>query len=168
MDFTAQAIGIIAMGLGMLSFQMKNTKKILLVQIFSTLIFGTHYFLIGGYAGAALNILSMIRNIIFYFKEKKWAKSKIWIYVFTAVFAVAAYLSGDGWLGILPFLGCTFMTIAVYFESGKTTRQIIWLSSPCWLIYNYITGSIGGVIAEVFNLTSIVISILRNDIKRKK
>lgn len=167
MDIFAQIIGIIAMGFGIISYQMKNTKKIILVQIFSTLIFGTHYFLIGAYAGAALNILSMIRNIIFYFKQYKWARSKIWIYIFTGIFAVAAYLSGDGWLGILPFLGCTFMTIAVYFESGKTTRQIIWMSSPCWLIYNGINGSIGGVVAEVFNLTSIVISVIRNDIKKQ-
>ena len=60
MEIIAQAIGIIAMIVGALALAQKNTKTILLIQIFSTALFSIHYLLLGAFAGALLNVLSMI------------------------------------------------------------------------------------------------------------
>ena len=167
MNLFVQIVGIIAMGVGALSLMQKKTTSILLVQIVSTILFATHFFMLGAFAGASLNILSMLRNIVIYFKKEKWATPKIWFPVFTLFFAIAVYFSGDGLLGLLPFAGCVFMSIGLYIDNSTVTRRYIIISSPCWLIYNTINLSIGGIIAEIINLASLISSIIRYDIKKK-
>lgn len=166
MEFIAQVIGIIAMAVGALSLAQKNTKTILLIQIFSTALFGIHYFMLGAYAGSALNVLSMLRNLIIKKKKHEWADPKIWFPIFVLSFAVAVYFSGDGLLGLLPFAGCIFVSIGLYIDEGKKARRFIVCSSPCWLIYNAINMSIGGVIAEIINICSLASAFIRFDIKR--
>ncbi len=167
MEFVAQTIGVIAMVVGALSLAQKNTKTILLIQIFSTALFGIHYFMLGAYAGAALNVLSMIRNLIIKQKKHRWANPKLWFPIFVLSFATAVYLSGDGLLGLLPFAGCIFVSIGLYIDEGKKARRFIVCSSPCWLVYNAINMSVGGVIAEIINICSLVSAFIRFDIKRR-
>ena len=167
MEILAQIIGIIAMAVGAIALAQKNTKTILFIQIFSTALFGVHYFMLGAYAGAALNVLSMIRNIIIKQKKHKWANPKMWFPIFVLSFAIAVFLSGDGLLGILPFAGCVFLSIGLYIDEGNKARRFIICSSPCWLIYNALNMSIGGVIAEIINMCSLVSAFIRFDIKRR-
>ena len=167
MEIIAQIIGIIAMIVGALSLAQKNTKTILIIQIFSTALFGIHYFMLGAYAGASLNVLSMLRNIIIKQKTKKWANPKIWFPIIVLSFALAVYLSGDGLLGLLPFAGCVFLSMGLYIDDGSKARRFIICSSPCWLIYNAINMSIGGVVAEIINMCSLISAFIRFDIKRR-
>lgn len=165
-EIIAQAIGIIAMAIGAVSLLQKNTKGIRIIQIISATLFATNYFLLGAFSGAALNILSMTRNIIIGYKDKKWANPKFWYIFFVVAFAVAVFFSGDGWLGLLPFAGCIFMGTGLYIDKASIARRFIFCSSPCWLIYNFAAGTIGGVIAEIINLVAIGSSIIRYDIKK--
>lgn len=167
MEFFVQVIGVVAMAVGALALAQKNTKTVLFIQIFSTALFALHYFLLGATAGAMLNVLSMLRNIIIKQKHKKWATPKIWFPITVLAFAVSVFLSGDGLLGILPLAGCIFMTIGLHIEEGGKARRYLILSSPCWLIYNAVNMSIGGVIAEIINICSILSAVIRFDIKRK-
>lgn len=168
MDYIAQVIGIIAMAVGAIALAQKNTKTIVVIQACSAALFGIHYFLLGAYAGAVLNFLSMARNIIIKQKKHGWANPKIWFPIFVLSFAVAVYFSGDGLLGILPMAGCIFLSIGLYIDDGAKARRFIICSSPCWLAYNAINGSIGGVIAEIINMCSLISAFIRFDIKRGK
>ena len=67
MYFIGQILGIVAIVLGFLTFQMKSREKLVIFQIAATLAFSLHYYLIGAYSGMALNIVAMIRNVVFYF-----------------------------------------------------------------------------------------------------
>ena len=167
MEILIQVIGIIAMIVGAISLAQKNTKTVIVIQIISTGLFGIHYFLLGAYAGAALNILSLLRNLVIRQKHKKWANPKIWYPVTVLAFAVAVFLSGDGLIGILPLAGCIFMSTGLYIDDGKIARRVIVCSSPCWLIYNIANKTIGGVAAEVINMCSLIYAFLRYDIKKQ-
>ena len=57
------------------SFQLNKHKHIMLVQIAATALFGLQYFLLGAYTGLALDIVGVLRDIVFYNKDKKWASS---------------------------------------------------------------------------------------------
>lgn len=165
-ELIGQIIGIIAMIIGAISLLQKNTKGIRTIQIISATLFAVNFFMLGKPAGAALNILSMTRNIIIGYKDKKWATPKFWYPFYIVAFAVATYLSGDGWIGILPFAGCIFMGTGLYIDNASLARRFILLSSPCWLIYNFFPITIGGVIAEIINLVAIGSSIIRYDLKK--
>lgn len=166
-ELIGQIIGIIAMIIGAVSLLQKNTKNTRVIQIVSATLFATNYFLLGGYAGAALNILSMTRNIIIGYKDKKWANPRFWYVFYMVAFAVAVYLSGDGWLGIFPYAGCMFTGTGFHIENQAVARRFIFMSSPCWLIYNFATGTIGGITAEFINIIAIGSSIIRYDIIKK-
>ena len=53
-------------------------------------------------------------------------------------------------------------TFAMWSQNGKTIRVLqLAAVSPLWLIHNVFVFSIGGIICEVFNLGSIIVSIIR-------
>jgi hypothetical protein len=66
-----QSLGVVAIALGFLSFQMKTQKNILIVQIVTAVVFALHYLLIGAVIGMAMNTILIFRNIAYYFRSKK-------------------------------------------------------------------------------------------------
>ena len=66
-----QTMGIIAVILGFVSFQMRTRKQLMIVQIATAITFCVHYGLIGATSGMMMNILSTLRNLCYYYKDKK-------------------------------------------------------------------------------------------------
>lgn len=58
-------------------------------------------------------------------------------------------------------------TVSFSFTKPKLVRTTILISSTLLLVYNILTGSIGGVINELFTEISSVVGIIRYDIKKK-
>ncbi len=162
----AQAIGIIALCCAMISFQQKEHKKIMLFQVMASSLFAVHFFMLKAYTGSILNVLSLFRSGIFYFKDKKWASHPIWTYIFCILFALSTAFTWEGAISLLPLAGCIFMTISFNLKSPKLVRIFSSPSSLCWIIYNFISGSWAGVITELFNLGSIVVGYIRLDRKK--
>jgi hypothetical protein len=53
-------------------------------------------------------------------------------------------------------------------KSAKAVRILSLIGSPCWLVYNIVEGAIGAIICEIVCEISIIVGILRYDIKRGK
>lgn len=58
-------------------------------------------------------------------------------------------------------------TITFSFIKPKLVRRTILIASPFMLVYNILTGSIGGIINEIFAEISSVVGMFRHDIKKK-
>ena len=69
MDIFIQITGIAAMIFSVFSFQMNKHKQIMIMQILATSLFGLQYFLLGAYTGMAVDIIAIIRGIVFYNKD---------------------------------------------------------------------------------------------------
>ena len=54
------------------------------------------------------------------------------------------------------------------YENTCTQHLISFFSGPCWLIYNVVNGAYSAAVNELIAMTSIVIGILRHDIKKKQ
>ena len=67
---TGQILGIVAIGLGFLSYQMKTPGQIALVQALTAFVFVIHYLMLGAITGMAMNIVCFIRGIVYYFRNK--------------------------------------------------------------------------------------------------
>ena len=76
-ETVGQAIGFIGMAMLFISFQQKENKKIYFWQIIGVSLFTVHFAMLGAYTGALLNILGVLRAVVFYNSEKKWAQSKL-------------------------------------------------------------------------------------------
>lgn len=168
MNIVIQIIGIAAMLFSVFSFQMNKHKHIMIMQILATTLFGLQYFLLGAYTGMAVDIVATLRGIVFYHRDKEWAKSNIWIAVFIIMFILSGFLTWQGPSSLLMTSAMILNTFSFSFTKPKLVRSTILISSPLVLIYNILTGSIGGIINEVCVELSSIIGLLRYDIKRKK
>ena len=115
----------------------------------------------------AVDIVATLRGIVFYHRDKEWAKSNIWIVVFIILFILSVFLTWQGPSSLLMTSAMILNTFSFSFTKPKLVRSTILISSPLVLIYNILTGSIGGIINEVCVELSSIIGLLRYDIKRK-
>ncbi len=167
-DGIAQFVGFAGLACNGLSFQQKKRKGILTLQICAAGAFVIHYILLGAHTGAALNFLGLLRSLVFINSDKKWAKSPIWLVVFMAVFSVASALTWVDWYSVLPAVAMILTTVSYWLKNETKIRLVTFPSSPCWLVYNIITGSFAGLITELVVMSSLIIAIVRYDILKKE
>lgn len=177
-DIIAQTIGIIAMVVAICSFQQRTQKKIVMFQFVSSILFSTHFFMIGAVTGGILNAIGIVRAAIFSKRDTKaWAAHPVWIYIFSVIF-VGVYTLNFTVLGttpilrnflleILPVIGMVATTIAFRMKKAAHVRIFSLISSPLWLVYNVANFSLGGILTEAFSLCSIVVGMLRLDFRKK-
>ena len=123
------------------------------------------YFLLGAYTGLALDIVGVLRDVVFYNKDKKWASSNWWTVFWAASMIVVGIFTYQNWMSLFMMAAMALNTVLFSFTKPKLVRTTILISSL--LVYNILTGSIGGVINELFTEISSVVGIIRYDIKKK-
>lgn len=161
-EILGQIASILGMILTIISFQMKTRKQIIVFQTVGSAFFLSSYFLLAEWPGVYLNVVFLIRGVVFYFgKDKKWAEHKAWLYVLLCAVVAAGAAGYNSWVDLLPIIGSVFGTFALYMKDENMLRLLKLGDSPCWLIYNCVIFSLGGILCEVFNIVSIVIGVLR-------
>lgn len=164
----AQAVGIVAMILSALSFQMNTKKKIIIMQILTSIVFATHYFMLGNaLAAAVVNLIAIVRNVVMYYKEKLPLGSKFWVVFFCIVMAASAVVTNPEPISLLMSVGMIFNTLAIASEKPENTRKTILVSSPFVLAYNICVFSIGGIINEILVDVFTVVTIVKEHRNKK-
>ena len=176
-EIVAQVFGIIGMICNIIVFQQKTHKRVLIWQFFAASVFAVNYFMLGAVVGGILNVVGMLRSLVFFFKEKTKANSILWLVFFICAFSISYPLTflvfgtaptpKNFIIEILPVLAMIIATIALRLGSARMVRSLGLISSPMWLTYNCFSGSIGAITSEILNLISIIVGIIRFDIKKK-
>ena len=68
--FLGHTLGFISVALFFYSYQRTQKSKIMLIQTAATALSCVQYLLIGATSGFALNVVCIIRNFAFYYREK--------------------------------------------------------------------------------------------------
>lgn len=166
--YIGQGLGVLAIVLGFLSFQMKTRQKLVLVQLLTTITFVVHYFLIGAWSGMALNAVSTVRNIIYYRMGKKGSVSKWWGIGFAVIMGAIGMLSWQNWYSLFIVLALAINCVGMAFSNPQSIRKSILITSPLALIYNCLVLSVGGAIFEAMSIISAALGIYRNRKKREE
>ena len=174
----AQVVGIAAMVVCILAFQLKTAKGIVLMQAAGALLFVVNFGMLGQYAGALLNVVGCIRAALLMKKEKWHTDNNLWLAILGAAYIACYVLTfavfGEKFtlrnavLQCLPVLGMFCSHLAFRSEEAAQVRKIFLASSVCWIIYNAIGFTIGGILCEAFNIVSIFIAMVRLDRKTKE
>ena len=155
-----QLIGLIGIGLLIVTFQVNSRRKMLFFQILTCLVWTIYYVLTGVYTGAGLVFLGAIRSYVF---EKY--KRHTWIYELAiVVFAAATFVTWKDWTSILALVGMIIATTAMWQENPRYIRTISLFVMPFWLSYNYLNGSYLGMAGDLITFSSVVVGIYRFDI----
>lgn len=163
MEFFIQALGLLGMVMILVSFQFKKQTSVIRVQLVSSLVFAVHYLLLGAPTGAILNLIGIGRAYVFSNKERPWARWRGWVPCFCGAY-ILVYLftcsAGSAVLELLPVAG-SIVTVIAFRLDNITMRKLSLLNGLSWLIYNIISGSIGGSLTEAFGMLSILVGLWR-------
>ena len=163
-----QALGILAVILGVICFQMKNAKGILIFQITIASTFALHYLCLGAYTAVAVNALAAIQNVCYYFRNKRGSKSPILPIAFTSLIVIISLLTWDNWYCVFLMVGVAIGAVCLSLSSAQNIRFAMFIKCPLCLIYNAIVFSIGGVLYESASLLSSVIGTVKYYSDKKK
>ena len=134
----------------------------------NALCFTLQYFLLDAYTGMAINGIAIVRNLVFAYLVAKKKNTLPATFIFSGLMIVSGVLTWDGAISLLPMLGKTTETVSFSMNRPKLVRFIAFPSLLCWLVYNSITGSIGGAISDLMAITAIVIGLVKDFKKEKK
>ena len=155
------ALGFVSVGLFFYSYQRTQKSKIMIIQTVATALSCIQYLLIGAFSGFALNIICIIRNFVFFYREKNRSTDLASPILFAVCMAVVSVFSWEGIHSLLITLGLVINTICMGIFDAKNFRKTILISSTLILIYNIFASSYSGILSESISLVSVVIGIIR-------
>jgi len=161
LQIIGHGLGFLALVLGYVSYQAKSRKGIPLWQTATNAVFVVHYLLIGAPSACILNLLNIIRNLIYYGKGKQ---GKVPM-VFPAVFSILAVLFGiatwEGPHSLLVTAGIAINSICISLNNVQSIRKSILLTSSLVFLYDVFVFSVGGMIYELVAIGSSLIGLWR-------
>lgn len=162
-DIIAQVIGILGTCAAILAFQCKKNTHMFLAQALSGLLFTVNFIMLGAYGGGLLNFVNVIRGVaLVYIPDKH---RKLVCLGSILLYGLVTVITYEGYMSIIILVAQIVGTITMMINSGKIIRLThLCVVGPLWMYHNYACGSIGGVLCEVFNITSIIVSIIRHGI----
>ena len=163
-EIIGQILGGVAIILGLISYQMKTQGRIILMQALTGLVFVVQYLLLGAYTGMAMNLVGVVRCIVYYFRNKRGSNEKVTPMVFAVIMAIIGILTWNAWYSVFMFLGLVINTLCLAFSDPQKLRASVLVTCPLVLIYNVLipSPSIGGIIYESVAIISAIIGIVRN------
>lgn len=160
-NWIIQLIGFGGTAAYLLSFQFRKNRHLFMMQAASYCFYFIHYFLLGAMTGAFCYSINLIRSILLS-SNKKWAHSKYACAALCIFQVVAASLTWEGWLSLLPCIANIASTTGGYSGNARTIRAAnMFVNSPLCAVYAILVGSWAGLVDEIISEASIIISIVR-------
>ena len=165
-EIVAQAAGIVGFLLAAYSFQEKNNKRFFIEQGLSGLMFFLNFLLTGAVSAALFNLVNLVRGVLYAKNGKRVWKLVLLEALYTACFVYALvpiiHNGFEIFLSGITYVALVLMTVLMWRGNGKHIRYAQFaFVSPAWIVHNIFHFSLGGILCEVFNMVSVVISFIR-------
>lgn len=162
----SQVIGLAAVGLYLLSYQLKNRKQIVWTTFFSNALYVLQYILLKAFAGAVMDGLCAVGS--FFAGKKHMPKLKPYIrwiaavnLIIIAVAGVSIAVAQRDIVELLPVVGALLQTGGLFCEDEQNIRKFGLCGTPFWLVYNCLTQAYGAALGSVFITVSAVTAMIR-------
>ena len=160
-EIIGQIIGILAVILSFLTYQMKSKRGILAMLSCATVLFCAHYACLGAMVGLVLNIVGIIRNLCYYHNDKRFLSSKAVPVILAVTMGILGVFTWEGYHSAFFVVGLMLNTLAMGYFGPQNLRKSLLLTCSLIFIYNAFTVSIGGMINETVAIVSAVIGLVR-------
>lgn len=162
-------IGLSAVALYLLCFQLKSAKKIIACKLLSSVLYVLQYILLGAFVGAAMDTSAVVTSTLAYKRDTAIIKRfKIPILIFTnAAIITIGLLLYENVFSLLAIAGVVFESAAMWMKTEKLIRIVSILAVPCWLTYNIVSEAYGSAIGSALALVSIIASLIRYSSAKK-
>ena len=160
-EIIGQIFGILGALITFVSYQVDKKRLLLVLQTTACICICLNYFFLGATSGFALNIICIIRNLVFCIEKESVVFNVVLVALFLITLGVFGALSWQGWLSLLIIIALMSNTVFTRFAAPQTLRKSIVFTSGLILIYNIFVFSIGGILNESIAIVSSVVGIIR-------
>lgn len=155
-------IGVISIIFLFLSFQMKDRKKILIVNTLGSFGWICYFLLQGDLVSGFTGSVSIIRTIIFLFRDKHaWAKSIVWLFVFIALTVTFTVMSYNSYKDLFPLCANILATLSFYMIKERNIRFFSLGCYSFWMCNSISKGYWIALVSDTCALVSVIISLIR-------
>ena len=169
----SQIIGLAAVGLYLLSYQLKKRKQIVWTTFFSNALYVLQYILLKAFSGAVMDALCAVGS--FFAGKKHMPKLKPYIkwiatanLVVIATAGVSIAIAQRDIVELLPVVGALLQTGGLFCEDEQNIRKFGLCGTPFWLVYNFISQAYGAALGSVLIIVSAVTAMIRYRKKEKE
>ena len=160
-----QWIGYAGMIFALLSYQFRKNRTYFLLQTACAVAFSVQFVLLSSWAAMLMNVVAVLRGLILSDRER--FKSPVWHLLLQVLFAgscvASCFFFGERWwIALLLAVALCGGTLVMWGRDGKKIRFAqFFMISPLWVVNNAYYGSIGGIVCELFNMGSVLVSFIR-------
>ena len=161
-DIIVNAVGVVALIFLVASYQMKERTAIFYVYLGAAISWIFYFVLQGNIASALMNIVGIVRTIIFKLRGKyKWVDSYWTLVVFLVVMLGLTALSFRDWRDIFPLLATAFSTFAFFAIKEKSIRVINLGAYVAWILNGVTCGYWVALACDSITFISLVVALIR-------
>lgn len=152
-----QIVGLIALALCIAAFANKRDDHLLLILILANVAFAGQFFLLGGWVAGAISCLIVLRILL----VRRFKQSYLVMSAMLAATGLVTFLTWEGPRDIVPLFAGLIGTYAMFMLHGIPMRTLLAIGAACWMLANYLSGSLGAFLAEGLILVTNAITIYR-------
>ena len=165
-SYLAQIFGFSAMAVGILMYQFKKHKTIMILMTLNALLWCLHYASLWLFTPVAIKFLDLVRSYVCSF-DNKLARSKAVPIVFIVLSFVLTIATWQGVWGILIFVSSIFVTVGSWQKNPQILRIMNILMCLCWFPFNLVNHSWAGIVNNILSLISLVVALIRYKSKKE-
>ena len=169
----AQAVGFVAMAFCVSSYQIRNSRMLILWKAAGDVIYIVHYLLLGAYSGCTTVAICALNGLLCGCRGSRWVEWKGWKWLLSAVLVTACLFTWQKDFQPIPSV-CTLVSIltniwVTWSGKGSVIRLgRLLVAGPAWIIYTVSAGSIPGTLAELVGMASAAVGLWRYGIKKSE
>jgi len=158
-------IALIASILMVISGIVKDRKKIIYIQSLQIIAFAISDFILGGYTGTVINLLSLVRNILSY-NDQLNTPWKLVIIAFSINLSI--HFNNLSFIGMLPLISSVTYTIFMNVKDTIKLKLLITFTMVLWLIYDICIKSYTSATFDFFSAIANIVTMYQLYKSKKK
>ena len=163
MFILAQVLGLLGLVVIIISFQVRQKKRLLRLQMFANLGFFGQYLCLGAISGCLMSFTAFLRNLLF---SRCKTVPKPLVAAFVAIMITLTAISYQDPFSLLPCLATVIYTLSLSSKNLLFVRLADIAACLFYLIFNIHVGAYFGIASNLLELSSSLIGILRFDRKK--
>ncbi len=166
----SQIITFLYYGILGISFLQKDRRKVLILNILVDLLQSIAMYLLNGYTGSAMGLISIFRDTALYIQNEKKSSERMHIILLIMVTALTiglTVITYNGLFSLLSVFASLVSTFAIWQKNVRRYKFLGIVTGVLWLAYNIYILSVVGILLELVIIIFSTIGYIK-DIKKTK
>lgn len=169
MFWIAQALAVGVCIMTSLSYLAKQKKTYLIEQVAANSLYCAQYILLGAYAGAISNVLTIAKLVVCYINEKKGKGNPPWqALLFCGVSILLGVFAIEGWYSVIPIVNAVVYTFGIWQDDPIFLRIMAGICSLLWIVFNFAVGAYVSAAYSAVEFIFVVVTMVKLIIQRRR